>query len=110
VILPGGIDPDTGTSIVEGKTVTGFSIEGEVVLEVMDKLTSDHVAPVVEAVSKAGADYSSPMRPFDDYSITAGRVVTGANPASARSAAQRALLAFDALPTAQARDVEPVAI
>ncbi|MGB8403450.1 MAG: molecular chaperone Hsp31 [Mycobacterium sp.] len=95
VILPGVIDSATGDSIIAGKTVTGFTIEGEVVLNVWDKLKSDQVAPVVDAVSKAGADYSSPMHPFDDYSITAGRVVTGANPASARSAAERALMAFD---------------
>jgi putative intracellular protease/amidase len=98
VILPGVIDAATGDSIIEGKTVTGFTIEGEIVLEVWDKLRSDQVAPVVDAVSKAGADYSSPMHPFDDYSITAGRVVTGANPASACSAAERALKAFDTLP------------
>jgi D-lactate dehydratase len=104
VILPGVIDPATGDSIIEGRTVTGFTIEGEIVLEVWDKLRSDQVAPVVDAVSKAGADYSSPMHPFDDYSITAGRVVTGANPASARSAAERALKAFDTLPGAQVPD------
>jgi D-lactate dehydratase len=109
VLLPGVVDSQTGESIIEGKTVTGFTIEGEVVLEVWDKLKSDGVAPVVEAVTKAGADYSSPMHPFDDYSITAGRLVTGANPASARSAAERALKAFDGLPTAQARDGQSVA-
>jgi D-lactate dehydratase len=97
VILPGVIDSKTGKSIIEGKTVTGFTIEGEIVLKVWDKLNSDKVPPVVEAVSKAGADYSSPMHPFDDYSITVGRLVTGANPASARSAAERALTAFNDL-------------
>ena len=91
VILPGIIDSKTGKSIIEGKTVTGFTVEGEVVLKVLDKLTSDGVIPVVDAVSKAAADYSSPMHPFDDYSITAGRLITGANPASARSAAERAV-------------------
>jgi D-lactate dehydratase len=97
VLLPGVIDPKTGKSIIEGKTVTGFTVEGEVVLKVLDKLLSDQVLPVVDAVSKVGADYSSPMQPFDDYSITGGRLITGANPASARSGAQRAAKAFDAL-------------
>ncbi len=101
VLLPGVVDSMTGKSIIDGKTVTGFTVEGEVVLKVLDKLTSDGVALVVDAVSEAGADYSSPMQPFDDYSITGGRLVTGANPASARSAAKRALKAFDELPTAQ---------
>jgi D-lactate dehydratase len=50
---------------------------------------------VIEAVSKVGADHSSPMGPFDDYSITAGRVTTGTNPASARSAAERAVKVFE---------------
>jgi D-lactate dehydratase len=100
VLLPGVIDSNTGKSIIEGKTVTGFTVEGEVVLEVLDKLKADGVALVVDAVTEAGADYSSPMHPFDDYSITGGRLITGANPASARSGAERALKAFDALPTA----------
>lgn len=108
VLLPGVIDSDTDTSIIEGKTVTGFTIEGEIVLNVFDKLTSDGVVPVVQAVSKAGADYSSPMHPFDDYSITAGRVITGANPVSARSAAERAVKAFDGLSSAQVRDGQSV--
>jgi putative intracellular protease/amidase len=38
------------------------------------------------------------MHPFDDYSITVGRLITGANPASARSGAERALKAFNDLP------------
>jgi putative intracellular protease/amidase len=98
VLLPGVIDSKTGKSIIAGKTVTGFTIEGEIVLKVWDKLKSDKVPPVVEAVNNAGADYSSPMHPFDDYSITVGRLVTGANPASARSGAERALKAFNGLP------------
>jgi D-lactate dehydratase len=101
VLLSGVIDSTTGKSIIDGKTVTGFTLEGEIVLKVLDKLTSDGVALVVVAVSKAGADYSSPMQPFDDYSITGGRLITGANPQSARSAAERALKAFDELPAAQ---------
>jgi D-lactate dehydratase len=97
VLLPGVIDAATGRSIIDGKTVTGFTVEGEVVLDVFEKLTGDGVAMVVDGVTKAGADYSSPMQPFDDYSITGGRLVTGANPASAHSTAQRAVKAFEAL-------------
>jgi hypothetical protein len=35
------------------------------------------------------------MNAFDDHSITSGRVVTGTNPQSARSAAERAVKLFD---------------
>jgi D-lactate dehydratase len=100
VILPGVIDPKTGNSIIEGKTVTGFSVEGEMVFRILEKLKSDKVLTVIEAVSKVGAEYSSPMGPFDDYSIAAGRVATGANPASALSTAERAVKAFNNIETA----------
>jgi D-lactate dehydratase len=108
VILPGVVDSKTGKSIIEQKTVTGFTIEGEVVLNVFDKLRSDGVLMVVERVSRAGADYSSPMQPFDDYSITAGRLVTGANPESARSTANRAVKAFNNLKEVKGRK-QPIA-
>ncbi|WP_019925196.1 DJ-1/PfpI family protein [Nocardia sp. BMG111209] len=100
VILAGIIDSRTGRSIADGRTVTGFTVEGEIVLNVLEKLESDKVQPVVDVVSNAGADYSSPMHPFDDYSITAGRLITGADPASARSAAERVVTAFDSLTAA----------
>jgi hypothetical protein len=95
VLLPRVIDSKTGKSIIAGKTVTGFSLEGEMIFRILEKLKSDKVLTVVEAVSRVGADYSSPMGPFDDYSITAGRVTTGTNPASARSAAERAVKVFE---------------
>src|SRR5262245_49798021 len=81
-ILPGIIDSKTGKSIIHGKTVTGFTIEGELIFRILDKLRADGVVPVVEAVTAAGAFYSGSVGPFDDYSITSGRVVTGTNPAS----------------------------
>jgi putative intracellular protease/amidase len=96
-IMPGIIDSRTGKSIIEGKTVTGFTIEGELIFRILDKLRADDVVPIVEAVTKAGAFYSSPMSAFDDYSVTSGRVVTGTNPESARSAAERAVKVFDSL-------------
>ena len=95
VLLPAIIDPATGKSVIAGKTVTGFTTEGEMVLNILDRLESDGVLTVLEAVTKAGAEYSSPMSSFDDYSVTAGRIITGTNPASARSAAERTVRAFD---------------
>ena len=100
VLLPGVIDPKTGKSIIEGKTVTGFSLEGEMIFRILEKLKSDKVLTVIDAVSRVGADYSSPMGPFDDYSITAGRLTTGTNPASARSAAERAVKVFERIENA----------
>src|SRR5262249_5933517 len=96
-ILPGIVDSKTGKSIINGKTVTGFAIEGELIFRILEKLRVDGVVPIVEAVTAAGAFYSGPMSAFDDYSITSGRVVTGTNPASGRSATERGVKLFDNL-------------
>jgi len=65
VILPAVIDTKTGKSIIQGKTVTGFSVEGEMIFRILDKLKADKVLTVIEAVSRVGADYSSPMGPLE---------------------------------------------
>lgn len=96
-IFPGIIDSETGKSIIAGKTVTGFTIEGELIFNILDKMREDKVVPIVEAVNAVGADYSSSMNAFDDYSVTSGRVVTGTNPQSARSTAERIVRLFDTL-------------
>ena len=96
-IMPGIIDSKTGKSIIYGKTVTGFTIEGELIFRILDKLRADGVVPVVEAVTAAGAFYSGSVGAFDDYSITCGRVVTGTNPESGRSATERGVKVFDNL-------------
>ena len=54
-IMPGIIDSKTGKSIIHGKTVTGFTIEGELIFRILDKLRADGVVPIVEAVTEAGA-------------------------------------------------------
>ncbi|WP_213807382.1 DJ-1/PfpI family protein [Granulicella sp. dw_53] len=96
-IMPGIIDTKTGKSIIEGRTVTGFTIEGELIFNILDKLREDKVIPIVEAVTAVGAYYSTSMNAFDDYSVTSGRVVTGTNPQSGRSAAERIVRLFDSM-------------
>ena len=95
--MPGIVDSRTGKSVIHGKTVTGFTIEGELIFRILDKLRADGVVPIVEAVTAAGAYYSGPVGAFDDYSITSGRIVTGTNPASGRSTAERGVKLFDNL-------------
>ena len=65
VLLSAIIDPKTKQSVIAGKTVTGFTTEGEMILNILDRLKSDGVSTVLESVSEAGADYSSPMSAFD---------------------------------------------
>jgi putative intracellular protease/amidase len=60
-------------------------------------LREDKVVPVVEAVTAVGAYYSTSMNAFDDYSVTSGRIVTGTNPQSGRSTAERIVRVFDSM-------------
>jgi D-lactate dehydratase len=43
----------------------------------------------------AGGEYVAPPSPFEAFSVTSGRIVTGANPASAHIAAVAAIEAFE---------------
>ncbi|ORX90258.1 class I glutamine amidotransferase-like protein [Basidiobolus meristosporus CBS 931.73] len=96
-ILPGIIDSTTGKSIIAGKKVTGFTTEGEVMLSLLDIIKSANVATIEEGAAAVGAEYVAPPTPFADFTQTDGRVVTGANPASARSTAEDAIKVFSSL-------------
>lgn len=72
-----------------------FTDIGEVVLNV-DKIMKDKGLLSVEDIAKKyGAKYLAPIGPWDDFSITDGKLVTGVNPASAHSTAQRAIDALN---------------
>ncbi|OOF95040.1 hypothetical protein ASPCADRAFT_130601 [Aspergillus carbonarius ITEM 5010] len=96
-IFPGILDPRTGKSIIDGRKVTGFTTRGEEeegVLETIQKWNR----PTIEAsAASSGATYVSPAGPWDAFTITDGRIVTGANPASAHVTAEAAVKAFDGL-------------
>ncbi|NKJ38475.1 molecular chaperone Hsp31 [Rhizobium sp. SG570] len=96
-IFPGVKDGKTGKSIVDGLELTGFSTEADKLAGVLDKIHDDGVLTTEESAVKAGGRYVAPPAPFDDFSVTSGRLVTGANPFSARSAAAAAIVAFEAL-------------
>ncbi|TKA76738.1 hypothetical protein B0A49_02708 [Cryomyces minteri] len=96
-IFPGIIDPSTNKSIIAGKKVTGFTTQGEEEEGVLDTIKSWH-RPTIEAAAKdAGAEYVAPPGPWADFAYVDGRIVTGANPASAHSTAVRCVEAFDKL-------------
>ncbi|KAF7729121.1 hypothetical protein EC973_004889 [Apophysomyces ossiformis] len=94
-ILPGIIDRSTGRSVIEGKTVTGFTTSGEEQMGLLEKMKKDGVMTIEEAAAKVGGTYVSPAQPFDNFSKVDGRIVTGVNPASAKSTAINAIKVFD---------------
>ena len=93
-IFPGIKDSKTGKSIIAGQKVTGFSTEADKMAGVLDKIHSDGVLTTEESAVSAGGDYIAPKEPFGDFSVTSGRIVTGANPFSAGSASAAVVEAF----------------
>lgn len=94
-ILLGVKDAKTGKSIINGLKVTGFPTEGERLAGVLSRIEADGVLTIENNAAEAGATYIAPPSPFDDFTITNGRLVTGANPFSAYSTAYGAIAAFD---------------
>jgi putative intracellular protease/amidase len=94
-IFPGVKDTETGLSIIAGKEVTGFSTRGDEMAGVLARIHGDGARTTEESAMLAGAIYLAPPEPFGPYSVTAGRIVTGANPASAHITAVAAVEAFE---------------
>ncbi|KAK7704990.1 plasma membrane heat shock protein [Botryosphaeria dothidea] len=96
-IFPGILDPATKQPVISGKRVTGFTTRGEEEEGVLDTIKAWNRPTIEASAAAAGAQYVSPPGPWDSFAVTDGRVVTGANPASAHKTAEEAVKAFDAL-------------
>jgi putative intracellular protease/amidase len=79
-----------GSYLVDGKKVTGFSIAEE-----MNYAKEDVPFELEDALKNRGADYSC-VAPWQAYSITDGRLVTGQNPASAQGVAEKVIAILEA--------------
>lgn len=87
----------TGKSIISGRSVTGFTTQGEEEEGVLDTIKSWNRPTIEAAAADAGAKYISPPGPWAAFEHTDGRLVTGANPQSAHVVSHAAVKAFDAL-------------
>ena len=96
-IFPGIIDPQTGRSVISGKKVTGFTTQGEEEEGVLNTIMSWKRPTIEKAAADAGATYVAPPGPWAAFAHTDGRIVTGANPASAHITAEEAVRAFNEL-------------
>jgi putative intracellular protease/amidase len=113
-ISPGIIDSSTGKSIIANRRVTGFTTKGEEEEGVLDTIKSWNRPTIEASAASLGAKCKfndqtkicymsntaldvSPPGPWDAFTITDGRLVTGANPASAHVTAEAAVKAFDAI-------------
>lgn len=99
-IFPGVIElsgPRRGEPIVAGRRVTGFTTKGEEEEGVLDTIKSWDRPTIEKTAKDLGAQYVSPPGPWDSFVITDGRIVTGANPASATATAEAVVKDFDGL-------------
>lgn len=94
VIFSGLKNPTTGKPLIEGKAITGFTELGEKLLKVQDIMDEKGLYTIEQVAREEGAIYLPPMLPWEDYSVTSGRIVTGLNPASAASTAKRCVIAL----------------
>ncbi|KAI7774906.1 chaperone protein hsp31 [Diaporthe eres] len=96
-IFPGIIDKSTGRSVIAGNNVTGFTTKGEQEEGVLDTIKSCKRPTIEASAADSGATYVSPPGPWDAFTQTDGRTVTGAYPASAHVTAVAAVEAFKKL-------------
>lgn len=91
-IFDGLYDPENPSKLlVESKTITGFTHEGEEIIGVYRTLKKDHLGSIEELCKRLGANFSRPDAPFEEHVVTDGRIITGSNPASAVSTALKAV-------------------
>ncbi|KAI1123299.1 class I glutamine amidotransferase-like protein [Nemania abortiva] len=91
------IDPATNEPLIKGKTITGFTSEAETTMGIMEELRSWNKELVEDLAARLGATYKRSQGIWDDFHVVDGRLITGQNPASARSTAEAVVEAFNKL-------------
>lgn len=96
-IFDGMVDKANGKPLLQGKSITGFTDIGEAILGVDGIMKENELQSIEEMTKKYDGKYLAPIGPWDDYSVSDGKLITGVNPASAISTAKRSLIAFEAI-------------
>ena len=91
----GGVISPRRESIARNNSITGFTTKGEEELGVMKDLKKWGRKTIEEMAQGMGAKYVPPPGPWNAFAHTDGRLVTGANPASAKATAEACLAAFE---------------
>jgi len=91
------LDLHTKEPLIKGKSLTGFTSEAEVDMNLMTEINSWHKELVEDIAGRLGATYKRSSGVWDDFHIVDGRLVTGQNPASAKSTAEAAVGVFQKL-------------
>lgn len=93
----GQLKDKDGNYLVKGKKVTGFPEKAEQTMQLMDTLEKNNARLVEEPLKQAGANWQEPPEPLGPYVVQDGRIISGANPASAGPLAEKIVEVFEKL-------------
>ncbi|OJJ45969.1 hypothetical protein ASPZODRAFT_132958 [Penicilliopsis zonata CBS 506.65] len=88
-------DRNTNQPLIQGKTITGFTSEAEETMGIAQELKGWKSELVEDLAARLGAKYSRSAGIWDDFHVVDGRLVTGQNPASAKSTAEAAVRVYN---------------
>ncbi|GMM37485.1 glutathione-independent methylglyoxalase [Saccharomycopsis crataegensis] len=95
-IFAGLEDPITKKPFFSGKKATGFTDIGEVQAGADDAMKKYNLDTIKTLVERDNGTYVEPAGPWDDFTVADGRFITGVNPQSATSTAEKAIAAASA--------------
>lgn len=83
-----------GEALIKGKKITGFADQGEVIMQLDQKMKAQGLKTPKDVAVAEGANWVEPADPWGLFVVTDGKLVTGVNPASASETAEKALAAL----------------
>ncbi|KAK9803761.1 hypothetical protein WJX73_003549 [Symbiochloris irregularis] len=93
-VMPGIIDAKTNEPIIKGKKVTGFTEKAEKEIGALEVMNKKGIQTIEQLLTAVGGKWIEPPHPWEDFTQTDGRIVTGVNPASSKSTAENAIKVF----------------
>jgi len=93
----GGLKLSNGQYLIAGKRVAAFTVEEEEKVGMLEFLRQHNIPITSDLVTQAGGKYEK-VGPFKDFVVDDQRVVSGQNPVSAASTAQRAIAVYEGKP------------
>ncbi|EDK43863.1 glutathione-independent methylglyoxalase [Lodderomyces elongisporus] len=86
-----------GEPLIKGRKITGFTDIGEEQLGVQDIIKKDNLLTVPQVAKKEGAEYVEPKGPWDNFTVSDGKLITGVNPQSAVETARKIFVAVESV-------------
>lgn len=78
-IFDGMVDKANDKPLLQGKSITGFTDIGEAILGVDGIMKENGLQSIEEMAKKYGAKYLASLGPWNDYSVSDGKLITGVN-------------------------------